>query len=133
MDDTEVVSPKGEIITSGDEIDRAYMERLETLILDRGLIERARDLKLVYTPIHGTGGVIVKPMLRKIGLNFSVVPEQDQFDGRFPTVKSPNPENAEALKLGHFARTKTECLSRRRDRSGLRPHGSGSADHQLAK
>ena len=100
MDDTEVVSLKGEIITIGDEIDRAYMERLETLILDRGLIERARDLKLVYTPIHGTGGVIVKPMLRKIGLNFSVVPEQDQFDGRFPTVKSPNPENAEALKLG---------------------------------
>jgi phosphoglucomutase len=100
MDDTEVVSPKGEIITIGDEIDRAYMERLETLILDRGIIEQARDLKLVYTPIHGTGGVIVKPMLRKIGLNFSVVPEQDQFDGRFPTVKSPNPENAEALKLG---------------------------------
>jgi len=100
MDDTEVVSPKGEIITIGDEIDRAYMERLETLILDRGLIEQARDLKLVYTPIHGTGGVIVKPMLRKIGLNFSVVPEQDQFDGRFPTVKSPNPENAEALNLG---------------------------------
>jgi phosphoglucomutase len=94
------VRPKGEIIFTGDEIDRAYMERLETLILDRGLIERTRDLKIVYTPIHGTGGVIVKPMLRKIGLNFSVVPEQDQFDGRFPTVKSPNPENAEALNLG---------------------------------
>ena len=99
-DDTEVVPGKGEIIFTGDEIDRAYMERLETLILDRGLIERTRDLKIVYTPIHGTGGVIVKPMLRKIGLNFSVVPEQDQFDGRFPTVKSPNPENAEALNLG---------------------------------
>ena len=99
-DDTEVVPPKGEIIFTGDEIDRAYMERLKTLILDRGLIERTRDLKIVYTPIHGTGGVIVKPMLRKIGLNFFVVPEQDQFDGRFPTVKSPNPENAEALNLG---------------------------------
>jgi phosphoglucomutase len=94
------VPPKGEIVFTDDEIDRAYMERLETLILDRGLIERTRDLKIVYTPIHGTGGVIVKPMLRKIGLNFSVVPEQDQFDGRFPTVKSPNPENAEALNLG---------------------------------
>ena len=99
-DDTEVVPPKGEIIFTGDEIDRAYMERLGTLILDRGLIERTRDLKIVYTPIHGTGGVIVKPILRKIGLNFSVVPEQDQFDGRFPTVKSPNPENAEALNPG---------------------------------
>ena len=93
-------SERGEIKIVGQEIDRAYMERLETLILDRGLIKRTRDLKIVYTPIHGTGGVIVKPMLRKIGLNFSVVPEQDQFDGRFPTVKSPNPENAEALNLG---------------------------------
>src|SRR5207237_88881 len=91
---------RGEIKTVGQEIDRAYMERLETLILDRGLVERTRDLKIVYTPIHGTGGVIIKAMLRKIGLNFSVVPEQDQFDGRFPTVKSPNPENAEALNLG---------------------------------
>ena len=99
-DDTEVVPPKGEIVTAADEIDRAYMERLETLILNRGLMERTRDLKIVYTPIHGTGGVIVKPVLGKIGLNFSVVPEQDQFDGRFPTVKSPNPENAEALNLG---------------------------------
>src|SRR5438874_3363489 len=95
-----VVPPAGEIAIVGDEIDRAYMERLETLILDRGLTERTRDLKIVYTPIHGTGGVIIKAMLRKIGLNFSVVPEQDQFDGRFPTVKSPNPENAEALNLG---------------------------------
>src|SRR5213082_3162620 len=93
-------SERGEIKTIGQKIDRAYMERLGTLILDRGLIERTRDLKIVYTPIHGTGGVIVKPMLRKISLNFSVVPEQDQFDGRFPTVKSPNPENAEALNLG---------------------------------
>ena len=93
-------SERGEIKIVGQEIDHAYMERLGTLILDRGLIERTRDLKIVYTPIHGTGGVIVKPMLRKIGLNFSVVPEQDQFDGRFPTVKSPNPENAEALNLG---------------------------------
>src|SRR5439155_1021343 len=93
-------SERGEIKTIGQKIDRAYMERLGTLILDRGLIERTRDLKIVYTPIHGTGGVIVKPMLRKIGLNFSVVPEQDQFDGRSPTVKSPNPENAEALNLG---------------------------------
>src|SRR5438876_11807138 len=99
-DHTEVVPAKGEIITAGDEIDRAYMERLETLILNRKLIRRAHDLKIVYTPIHGPGGVIVKPMLRKIGLHFSFVPEQDQFDGRFPTVKSPNPENAEALNLG---------------------------------
>src|SRR5207237_9660926 len=90
----------GEITPVGREIDRAYMERLETLILNRELIGRTRDLKIVYTPLHGTGSVIVKPMLKKLGLNFSVVSEQDQFDGRFPTVKSPNPENAEELNLG---------------------------------
>ena len=64
------------------------MEQLETLILDRGLIKQTRDLKIVYTAIHGTDGVIVKPMLRENQpVNFSVVPEQDQFDGRFPTVE----------------------------------------------
>jgi phosphoglucomutase len=91
---------RGQIIAVGEEVDRAYMERLETLVLDREVIAKAHDLKIVYTPIHGTGSVIVKPMLQKLGVNFSVVPEQDQMDGRFPTVKSPNPENAEALKLG---------------------------------
>ncbi len=90
---------RGQIITVGEEVDRAYMERLETLVLDREVIAKARDLKIVYTPIHGTGSIVVKPMLRRLGVNFSVVPEQDQMDGRFPTVKSPNPENAEALKL----------------------------------
>jgi phosphoglucomutase len=90
----------GHITRTGQEIDRAYMERLETLILDRELVANARGLKIVYTPIHGTGGVIIKPILKKLGFNVLVVPEQDQFDGRFPTVTSPNPENAEALKLG---------------------------------
>ena len=93
-------SGRGDIATLGGEIDRAYMERLDTLILRREVIAQARDLKVVYTPIHGTGGIIVKPMLTKLGLSFRVVPEQDHLDGRFPTVKSPNPENAEALNLG---------------------------------
>ena len=97
--ETSGTGERGQIMTVGEEIDRAYMERLETLVLDREVIAKARDLKIVYTPIHGTGSIIVKPMLRKLGVNFSVVPEQDQMDGRFPTVKSPNPENAEALKL----------------------------------
>ena len=91
---------RGEIMTVGEEVDRAYMERLETLVLDPEVIAKASDLKIVYTPIHGTGSIIVKPMLRKLDVNFRVVPEQDQMDGRFPTVKSPNPENAEALRLG---------------------------------
>src|SRR5438874_21146 len=90
----------GRIVTVSEEVDRAYMDRLETLILDRELIANSKDLKIVYTPLHGTGGVIIKPMLKRLDLNFAVVPEQDTFDGRFPTVKSPNPENAEALEYG---------------------------------
>jgi phosphoglucomutase len=91
---------QGKVITLGREIDEAYMQRLETLVLDPELVRSARDLRIVFTPIHGTGGVIIKPMLEQLGFTFLVVPEQDQFDGRFPTVASPNPENAEALKLG---------------------------------
>ena len=90
----------GEVITLGSDIDEQYMRRLETLVLDPQLVRSCNDLRIVFTPIHGTGGVIIKPMLERLGFSFSVVEEQDQFDGRFPTVKSPNPENAEALKLG---------------------------------
>src|SRR5581483_4021209 len=61
--------------------------------------EQARSLRIVFTPIHGTGGVIIEPLLREFGFNFEVVPEQSRFDGAFPTVRSPNPENAEALEM----------------------------------
>ncbi|HMJ06735.1 MAG TPA: phospho-sugar mutase [Chthoniobacterales bacterium] len=91
---------RGAITTLGVEVDRAYMERLETLILDPAMVQSQRGLRIVFTPIHGTGGVIIKPMLRKLGFHFTTVSAQDQFDGRFPTVASPNPENAEALRLG---------------------------------
>jgi phosphoglucomutase len=91
---------RGEIVTLGREVDAAYMARLETLVLDPALVRGQRDLRIVFTPIHGTGGVIIKPMLERLGFAFDVVAEQDRFDGRFPTVKSPNPENAEALRLG---------------------------------
>jgi phosphoglucomutase len=90
---------QGTIQAVCEEIDHAYMARLETLVLDRSLIEKGRDLKIVFTPIHGTGGEISCPMLARLGFQFSVVPQQAGFDGRFPTVKSPNPENAEALTL----------------------------------
>jgi phosphoglucomutase len=90
---------QGKITMIGKEIDEAYMHRLETLVLDRTVIGKAKSLKVIYTPLHGTGGVIIKPMLKRLGFNFIVVPEQDHFDGRFPTVKSPNPENVEALTM----------------------------------
>jgi phosphoglucomutase len=91
---------RGEVITLGREIDEAYMSRLESLILNKGLIRSAKSLRIVFTPLHGTGGVIIKPMLEQLGFNFLVVEEQDRFDGNFPTVDSPNPENAAALRLG---------------------------------
>jgi phosphoglucomutase len=90
---------QGKITIIGKDIDDAYMQRLETLVLDPTVIREATSLKIIYTPLHGTGGVIIKPMLKRLGFNFKVVPEQDHFDGRFPTVKSPNPENAEALTM----------------------------------
>ena len=91
---------QGLVTTIGSKIDDAYMDRLETLILDRKLIAEAKSLRIVFTPIHGTGGVIIKPMLKRLGFTFETVAAQDGFDGAFPTVKSPNPENAEALRLG---------------------------------
>jgi phosphoglucomutase len=90
---------QGKVERIGKGIDEAYMQRLETLVLDPTVISKAKSLKIVYTPLHGTGSVIIKPMLKRLGFNFKVVPEQDRFDGRFPTVKSPNPENAEALTM----------------------------------
>jgi phosphoglucomutase len=92
-------SEQGKVTTIGKEVDEAYMRRLETLILDPEVIREAKSLRIIYTPLHGTGGVIIKPMLKRLGFNSQVVPEQDRFDGRFPTVKSPNPENAEALTM----------------------------------
>jgi phosphoglucomutase len=93
-------SERGEVEILGPDVDDAFMERLETLILNRELVRSAKDLRIVFTPLHGTGGVIIKPMLERLGFHFSVVTEQDRFDGDFPTVDSPNPENAAALRLG---------------------------------
>jgi phosphoglucomutase len=101
--ETSPSSPKvrrGEVITLGREIDEAYMKRVESLILNKDLVRSAKSLRIIFTPLHGTGGVIIKPMLERLGFNFRVVEEQDRFDGNFPTVDSPNPENAAALRLG---------------------------------
>ncbi len=100
--DTYTPLPKakqGKRIVLGAKEDNAYMDRLETLLLDRPMVKAASRLKVVLSPIHGTGGVIIKPMLKRLGFRFAVVAEQDKFDGQFPTVKSPNPENAEALSM----------------------------------
>ncbi|MCX6971522.1 MAG: phospho-sugar mutase [Verrucomicrobia bacterium] len=89
----------GRVVPMGADIDEAYMDRLATLPLDPELIKRENSLKIVYTPLHGVGAVIIKPMLRRLGFQCEGVAEQEVPDGRFPTVKSPNPENAEALTM----------------------------------
>jgi len=89
---------RGATIAAHD-VDDAYLDRLTTLILDPDLVKSQRDLRIVFTPIHGTGSVIIKPLLTRLGFTFSTVAAQDQLDGRFPTVQSPNPENAEALTM----------------------------------
>lgn len=90
---------QGKVTIIGREVDDAYMQRLDTLILDPQIIRGAKSLRIIYTPLHGTGAIIIEPMLKRLGFNFKLVPEQDNFDGRFRTVKSPNPENAEALTM----------------------------------
>ncbi len=89
---------RGQIHPLGDAMDTAYLARLETLILDRDLL-REQPLEVVYSSLHGVGGAIIVPLLARLGCACSVVAEQATPDGNFPTVASPNPENAEALSL----------------------------------
>ncbi len=90
----------GEIVTIGAEIDRVYLDRLKTLLLSPEAVKAHGDLKIVYTPIHGTGYRLVPQFLKEAGFtNVSVVPEQAIPDGNFPTVVSPNPEEQSALQM----------------------------------
>ena len=89
-----------EITLMGDEMDKAYMDAVTTLMLSPESVARHSDLKIVYTPLHGSGVRIVPALLDRVGFkNVYHVPEQDISDGNFPTVQSPNPENGEALTM----------------------------------
>ena len=90
---------KGKLAILGADFDGTYKTRLRTVILQPAVVAQQKELKVVFSPIHGTGGVISVPLLRELGFNLFTVPEQDRQDGGFPTVKSPNPENAEALAM----------------------------------
>jgi phosphoglucomutase len=92
-------SEQGVIQRVSTDIDEPYMGRLETLVLDPEAVKQGTALRIIFTSIHGTGGEISEPILKRLGFNVAVVPEQAGFDGRFPSVKSPNPENGEALTL----------------------------------
>ena len=86
----------------GEEIDKVYLEQIKTICIDPEVIERQKDLKIVYTPLHGTGMTMIPQSLKFWGFeNVHCVKEQMEKSGDFPTVVSPNPENGEALTLAH--------------------------------
>ena len=95
-------TPNPELIEIiGGEMDFDYMTAVHEALIDQEVIRRQKDLNIVYSAMHGTGRVIVPLCLRSWGFqNIHVVPEQMVVDGNFPTVVSPNPENAEAMTLG---------------------------------
>lgn len=88
------------IETLGAEMDKTYIDRIQEIILSPDAIARNKDLKIVYTPIHGTGVLMVPMALKAAGFtNIINVPEQDVVSGEFPTVYSPNPEESAALDM----------------------------------
>ncbi len=91
---------EGGIEVMGDEMNNAYMDDVLTLMLSPESRARHKDIKIVYTPLHGSGVHIVPAILKRLGFeNVYHVPEQDVSDGNFPTVKSPNPEESSALEM----------------------------------
>lgn len=86
----------------GQAIDDSYIEELKSQVLHMDSIKAmAKELKIVYTPLHGTGNIPARRVLKELGFeNVYVVPEQELPDGNFPTVSYPNPEAAEAFELG---------------------------------
>ena len=102
MMDRAEAEKKGLFHVIGQEIDDRYMEELRKLVLSPEAIKRMADsLKIVYTPLHGTGNLPVRRVLKELGFTqVQVVPEQELPNGDFPTVSYPNPEAAEAFELG---------------------------------
>ena len=100
MDEQEA-KEAGLLTMIGEEIDTKYMEELKKLVLNPDVIrEQAKSLKIVYTPLHGTGNLPVRRVLKELGFEqVYVVPEQELPDGRFPTVSYPNPEDKKAFAL----------------------------------
>jgi len=91
----------GKVVVLGQEMDTAYLEALKELVIEGEMLKKeGAKLRVVYSPLHGTGVRIVPAMLKGVGVEASLVASQEKGDGRFPTVRSPNPENGEALALG---------------------------------
>ncbi len=100
IDQVKFNGPKENITLIGSEIDEIYTDKIKGLSLSPDAIKRNSDIKIVYTPLHGSGVKLVPMVLKKMGFtNIIHVPEQDVSDGNFPTVHSPNPEESAALDM----------------------------------
>ncbi len=97
----EEAKSKGLLQYVGTEMDDKYIEKLKSCILNPEIVkEQGKKLKVVYTPLHGTGNMVAERLLKEMGIeNLYVVPEQKEPDGNFPTVDYPNPEDPKAFKL----------------------------------
>ena len=101
VDDVKWSGGEANITIIGKEADEAYLKMLKSLSVYPEVIEKQKDLKIVYTPIHGTGITLVPQALERFGFkNVTIVEEQAKPDGNFPTVVYPNPEESEAMSIG---------------------------------
>jgi len=101
VDDVKWSGGEANITIIGKEMDEAYIEMVKSLSVYPEVIEKQHDLKIVYTPIHGTGITMVPPVLKRFGFtNVHIVEEQSNISGDFPTVVYPNPEESEAMSIG---------------------------------
>jgi phosphoglucomutase len=101
VDDVQWTGKDENITIIGKEMDEAYIKMVKSLSVYPDVIEKEKDLKIVYTPIHGTGIKLVPQVLEKFGFtNVHIVEEQKTPDGNFPTVAYPNPEEKETMSIG---------------------------------
>lgn len=101
IDEVKWAGGEANIIPIGKDVDEAYLQILKDLSIQPEVIKAQQDLKIVYTPIHGTGITLVPEILKRYGFtNVHVVEEQATPDGNFPTVVYPNPEESEAMSIG---------------------------------
>jgi phosphoglucomutase len=96
----QTIKTPGKVVALEPEMDVIYRDAVAGLVLEpAAILETGNKIKFVYTPLHGTGIRAIPALLDQFGFKYSIVEKQAVGDGRFPTVKSPNPENAEALEL----------------------------------
>ncbi len=109
--DFDVGIEKGIIEIMGDEVEDAFLSEVKKLSINPTLVrEKGKSMKFVYTPLHGSGNVPVRKVLKAVGFdNVIVVPEQEKPDGNFPTVSAPNPENKDVFELGVSLAKKNEA------------------------